>query len=188
MRWNDCGKSLTPMGSSIWITLSRSRSSGWSLSPRVSADTAGTLAPLERVRKFEGLDLEPRFVKYFDGSSRAARICAELIGETRLRLLFLSCFAKPARHGTATPWHQDQGLWGFWMPNALSCWLAIDECTPENGCLEFIPGSHLEGMAEHITHAGAPHVYAVIGRRIARRTATASPTIGASTLSPKCTY
>lgn len=55
-----------------------------------------------------------------------------------------SLFAKPAINGKATPWHQDGQYWPIRPIATTTVWLAIDEATEENGCLEFIPGSHKE--------------------------------------------
>ena len=39
-----------------------------------------------------------------------------------------------------SPWHQD---WFYWEgAPKISIWIALDDATPENGCLKFIPGSH----------------------------------------------
>lgn len=49
--------------------------------------------------------------------------------------------------------HQDYG--GYWskmgvdIPDPHACFIAIDECTLENGCLEIIPKSHLLGELPH---------------------------------------
>jgi phytanoyl-CoA hydroxylase len=51
-------------------------------------------------------------------------------------------FAKPARHGSEVPYHQDSAYWPKAEPRLLSCWLAIDDVTIENGCVRFIPGTH----------------------------------------------
>ncbi|MCC6446430.1 MAG: phytanoyl-CoA dioxygenase family protein [Armatimonadetes bacterium] len=58
---------------------------------------------------------------------------------------------KAARHGTAIPWHQDYAYWkqDDNQPLMVNCQLAIDPATRENGCIEFIPGSHKWGLQEH---------------------------------------
>jgi ectoine hydroxylase-related dioxygenase (phytanoyl-CoA dioxygenase family) len=58
---------------------------------------------------------------------------------------------KAARDGTAVPWHQD---YAYWVrednrPLMMNCQLAIDAATKENGCIQFIPGSHRWGLQEH---------------------------------------
>ncbi len=52
-------------------------------------------------------------------------------------------FCKPARHGGVVAWHQDYSYWTRTLPMAhLTCWLGLDESTRDNGCLQYVPGSH----------------------------------------------
>ena len=53
-----------------------------------------------------------------------------------------SFFAKPARNGSRTPWHQDGKYWPIRPLATCSVWIAVDPSTTENGCLRVIPGSH----------------------------------------------
>ncbi|MGI9333664.1 MAG: phytanoyl-CoA dioxygenase family protein [Gammaproteobacteria bacterium] len=53
-----------------------------------------------------------------------------------------SFFAKPAHDGRKTPWHQDGEYWPIRPIATCSVWMAIDDSTPENGCLRVIRGSH----------------------------------------------
>ena len=52
-------------------------------------------------------------------------------------------FCKPAHHGGVVAWHQDYSYWTRTKPMAhLTCWMALDDSTRENGCLYYVPGSH----------------------------------------------
>jgi ectoine hydroxylase-related dioxygenase (phytanoyl-CoA dioxygenase family) len=52
-------------------------------------------------------------------------------------------FCKPPRRGGVVAWHQDYSYWTRTQPMAhLTCWIALDDATEENGCLQYIPGSH----------------------------------------------
>ena len=52
-------------------------------------------------------------------------------------------FCKPARHGGVVAWHQDYSYWTRTQPMAhITCWMGLDDSTVENGCLQYIPGSH----------------------------------------------
>jgi hypothetical protein len=52
-------------------------------------------------------------------------------------------FCKPARHGGFVAWHQDYSYWTRTRPiNHLSCWIGLDDSTRENGCVNYVPGSH----------------------------------------------
>jgi ectoine hydroxylase-related dioxygenase (phytanoyl-CoA dioxygenase family) len=58
-------------------------------------------------------------------------------------------FCKPAKHGSEVPWHHDSAYWPDAEPGLLSCWLAIDDVTIQNGCVRFIPGSHKSYAPHH---------------------------------------
>ena len=52
-------------------------------------------------------------------------------------------FCKPAHHGGVVAWHQDYSYWTRTQPMAhLTCWIGLDDATRDNGCLQYIPGSH----------------------------------------------
>lgn len=58
--------------------------------------------------------------------------------------------SKPPRTGKATPWHEDSSYWNgriSTMEGICTVWLAMDEATPENGCMRVIPESHASGSA-----------------------------------------
>ncbi|MEV6835732.1 phytanoyl-CoA dioxygenase family protein [Streptomyces sp. NPDC051133] len=83
-------------------------------------------------------------------------------------------WAKPAVVGSAKPWHQDMAFAppGFDPEEhaILTVWIALEPATERNGCLEFLPGSHLHGLFPHsgdkerepgqpaLTDAVEPHV------------------------------
>lgn len=59
---------------------------------------------------------------------------------------------KPPYTGKATPWHEDSAYWNgrvSTMAGICTVWLAIDEATPENGCMCVIPGTHNNGFSEY---------------------------------------
>ena len=52
-------------------------------------------------------------------------------------------FSKPALHGGVVAWHQDYSYWTRTQPLAhLTCWIALDDSQIDNGCVNYIPGSH----------------------------------------------
>jgi ectoine hydroxylase-related dioxygenase (phytanoyl-CoA dioxygenase family) len=53
-----------------------------------------------------------------------------------------SFFAKPAKVGRRTPWHQDGEYWPIRPVATCTVWIAVDDSTTENGCLRVIRGSH----------------------------------------------
>lgn len=66
-----------------------------------------------------------------------------------------SFFAKPANGGKRTPWHQDGEYWPIRPLATCTVWIAVDDSTPENGCLRIIPGSHKDQrLRAHHTYEG----------------------------------
>ena len=59
---------------------------------------------------------------------------------------------KPPHNSVELLWHQDAGYGWRGKANYRSgtCWLALSEVTTEMGGMQFIPGSHLQGIAEHV--------------------------------------
>ena len=52
-------------------------------------------------------------------------------------------FCKPARHGGVVAWHQDYSYWTRTVPmQHLTCWIGLDDSLRDNGCLQYLPGSH----------------------------------------------
>jgi phytanoyl-CoA hydroxylase len=51
---------------------------------------------------------------------------------------------------TEVPWHQDMAYW-IDLPDKRACssWLALDDTTLDNGCMWFVPGSHLKPLRKH---------------------------------------
>lgn len=68
-------------------------------------------------------------------------VVGDLLGPD-LRYYTDQMFVKPARHGSDVPFHQDSGYWPNAEPRLLSCWLALDDATVENGCVWVLPGTH----------------------------------------------
>ncbi len=64
---------------------------------------------------------------------------------------------KPPFHGSLKPYHQDSPYWPIDPPALVTCWIAMDESTRENGCMRFLPGSHRRGMVKH-RHLEGPHI------------------------------
>lgn len=89
---------------------------------------------------------------FFMGIARHPKIIAivERILGRPLRLYGSQLFAKPAEVGSVVPLHQDMPYWPFEPYEMLSCWIALDDSTIENGCVRFIKGSHKLGMLRHV--------------------------------------
>jgi len=80
---------------------------------------------------------------------------SQLLGNVPVRFWHDQLFWKPAKKGGVVAWHQDYSYWTRTKPVAhLTCWCALDDATKENGCLQYIPGSHRWGLLPKPVLAG----------------------------------
>ena len=79
---------------------------------------------------------------------------SQLLGGS-VRLWHDQLFCKPAGHGGVVAWHQDYSYWTRTTPMAhLTCWIGLDDATTENGCVQYVPGSHRWPLLEITGLAG----------------------------------
>jgi len=65
-------------------------------------------------------------------------------------LLFQDMALLKPPQGREKPWHQDCAYFNMPLGTMITgVWIALDEATPDNGCLHIIPGSHREGPKHH---------------------------------------
>ena len=121
-----------------------------------------------KIRKLSGIGRQTEVIwnNYYAGPAVLA-IVRQFLGET-IYVKYDSVFLKPAKVGGATPWHQDIGLWRDMNTDAWNAWLAVDPATRENGCLQFVPGSHKGGVVPHIEYPSSPH--GELPRKLVERT------------------
>jgi ectoine hydroxylase-related dioxygenase (phytanoyl-CoA dioxygenase family) len=75
--------------------------------------------------------------------SPAFLMAASQLLEGAVRFWHDQLFCKPAHHGGVVAWHQDYSYWTRTQPmEHLTCWIALDDSTRDNGCLYYVPGSH----------------------------------------------
>jgi phytanoyl-CoA hydroxylase len=102
-----------------------------------------------RVRKvFYFVQLEPRLASA-SHHPRLVNLLDQLI-EPEHRMIQDMALLKPPFHGSEKPWHQDTAYFD-WTPlgGIVGVWIALDEATVENGCMQVIPGTHLLGPTPH---------------------------------------
>ena len=69
--------------------------------------------------------------------------CAQALGLKQLRFWHDQVFYKPPRHPGVVPWHQDYSYWTRTSPAChVSMNILLDDSSEENGCIQFVPGSH----------------------------------------------
>jgi phytanoyl-CoA hydroxylase len=81
---------------------------------------------------------------------RAASIAEQLCGES-MTIDFDQILAKsPGRTDAVFGWHQDQAYWiDTDDRRTATVWLAVDDSTLDNGCMQFLPGSQREPVRPH---------------------------------------
>jgi hypothetical protein len=58
-------------------------------------------------------------------------------------------FMKEPESAAIAAWHQDATYFGLRPYVHVTAWLALTDATAENGCMEFLPGSHHGGQLPH---------------------------------------
>ena len=80
---------------------------------------------------------------------RSLAFARQLLGND-MELDFDMLIDKAPFTNAPTPWHQDCAYW-ISMPDtrAVSCWVALDEAKRDNGCMWYVPESHLAPVRPH---------------------------------------
>jgi ectoine hydroxylase-related dioxygenase (phytanoyl-CoA dioxygenase family) len=90
--------------------------------------------------------------------ANAEAIARQLFGD-QTQFRFDHAIRKPARTGSATPWHQDEAYNSPVMDyNEVSIWIPLQPATIENGCMWFVPRSHTSGILPHHPIGNDPKV------------------------------
>jgi phytanoyl-CoA hydroxylase len=63
-------------------------------------------------------------------------------GTPQVRIWHDQVISKPPGDNKKFAFHHDFYFWPLDRPTMVSCWLALDRATVENGCMHVIPGSH----------------------------------------------
>lgn len=73
---------------------------------------------------------------------RLGRVAGTLAGVQGIRIWHDQALVKPP-YGNHTAFHLDNPFWSFFSRDAISIWVALDDATLANGCLWYLPGTHL---------------------------------------------
>jgi phytanoyl-CoA hydroxylase len=102
-------------------------------------------AAVRKVFDFTAFDARLRALEQHPTSRR---MVARLLGEPPL-LAQEMALLKPPR-GREKPWHQDHAYFDYPVGTpVVGVWIALDDATPENGCMRVVPGSHRAGPRVH---------------------------------------
>ena len=84
---------------------------------------------------------EPSYERLLHHPVISGVACA-LLNAPRVRLWHDQIISKPPGDNGHFRFHQDYYNWPLREPRIVTCWLALDDATPENGCMHVVPGSH----------------------------------------------
>jgi ectoine hydroxylase-related dioxygenase (phytanoyl-CoA dioxygenase family) len=88
---------------------------------------------------YVGLSVKRERFRQVARDERLLDVLEEILGP-RIGFLSDKVVFKDSEVDYDSPWHQDWAYWGG--SHKISVWVALDEATPENGCLQLLPGSH----------------------------------------------
>jgi ectoine hydroxylase-related dioxygenase (phytanoyl-CoA dioxygenase family) len=139
------------------------------LTPEIGAEVGGDADPMDpmagdsptdraaRLRKLGRLGTtSPLLWSAFYAGAEVLALVRYFLGDDIL-VKFTSAFLKPARTGSATPWHQDNGLWRDGETAPFNLWMALDPATQENGCLQMVPGTQHSEIIPHVLYPDSIH-------------------------------
>lgn len=113
-------------------------------------DQLGPEARQDAVRKLMFFtEYDPR-LKALSHHPKLLRVVSNLLGEREPQLFQDMALIKPPRLGREKPWHQDNAYFNYPQGTpVVGVWIALDEATIENGCMQFLPGQHRTGPRIH---------------------------------------
>lgn len=83
---------------------------------------------------------------------------AEMFIGPNIALFASHYISKPPTDGQAVLWHQDGSYWPLEPMEVVTLWLAVDDSTPENGCMRVIPSTHTLPLHEMKRNTDIPNV------------------------------
>ena len=96
-------------------------------------------------RRIDDLEQGPLFLDYMQ-HPLIRQITRRYVGE-RVSVFRSMVMNKASAMGTPLRWHQDVGAgWRIDTQPIVTVWTAIDAATPASGCVQIVPGSHLNGV------------------------------------------
>lgn len=111
----------------------------------------GSVDESDAVRKYEGLGLlDDAVVHDLATDDRIVTPARDLLGPD-VKLLRSAAMFKPPHVGSEKGLHQDSAYYPVRPYDQVTTWIALDDATPANGCMEVLPGGHTDGLLEHET-------------------------------------
>jgi phytanoyl-CoA hydroxylase len=116
--------------------------------PRVERGELQVDHPGDGIRKIEKLVEHDDLFQKLALHETIVGIAEQVLGPD-LKLFRNALLLKPPSVGSAKGIHQDSPYWPIEPMALCQCWFALDDATPENGCIAVIPGMHKQGALPH---------------------------------------
>jgi ectoine hydroxylase-related dioxygenase (phytanoyl-CoA dioxygenase family) len=117
--------------------------------PRILRGELEVEHPGDGIRKLTGLVEADDLFRALGLHPNIVGIMEQILGPD-LKMFRNAMLLKPPGVGSAKGMHQDSPYWPIAPMELCSCWLALDDATPENGCMEVLPGGHRLGSLPHV--------------------------------------
>ena len=101
------------------------------------------------IRKVEGLVEHDDLFAALGSDPAIVGPIAQIVGPD-VKMFRNAALLKPPGVGSSKGVHQDAPYWPIEPMSECSCWFAIDDATPENGCMALLPGAHKLGTLPHV--------------------------------------
>ena len=92
-------------------------------------------------------ELSNKFLQ-FGFNKKIIKVVSEIIGDDII-LWSMHPMIKAAKTGKEIPWHQDGKYWPIEPLATVTVWIALGDVNKDNGCMQFIPGSHKNNLLPH---------------------------------------
>lgn len=118
--------------------------------PRIARGELKVDHPGDGIRKIDGLVENDDLFRKLGTHPNIIGVIEQILGPD-IKMFRNALLLKPPDVGSAKGMHQDSPYWPIEPMELCSCWFALDDATPENGCMAVIPGGHKKGPLPHVT-------------------------------------
>jgi ectoine hydroxylase-related dioxygenase (phytanoyl-CoA dioxygenase family) len=94
------------------------------------------------------LNFRDPHIQAFTAHPKLAALTAQLLGPD-VRLYWDQSVYKRPEARRDFPWHQDNGYVPTDPVHYVTCWIALEDATVENGCVWILPRTHTQGVVPH---------------------------------------
>jgi len=108
-----------------------------------------------KIRKTDNAHWANRTIRKLALNPTIGAMAARLMHTHEVRLWHDQLLYKPGQGAAAASrsgnvgWHQDYGYWRCAPPTLITAWVALVDVDLNNGCMQFVPGSHRWGLLPH---------------------------------------